>query len=531
MGLTYVSYFSSYHPSLPVLVPSVSPDSVYEASPLLFWTIIATAARHDSSDFSLLQTLIPAVKKLLWSAIAIVPHTLPSLQAMSILCVWPFPVSSMPLDVTFLLAGILKSAATHVGLHRPDILMHYSRTRVSLESAQLLEAVKVWCCSYVAIEGVATGSGHQPYFSADQTIERASAESNPYKLPESLHQAVMIQTICNKIHLAMNIPGGIEDSAARSWKTSLFKLLESDLRELENRLGKPKSHRTRLNLLSACFQLRSYWLFEDEDSAPRREGVIEAFDTAIQYINALQQGGNEGTPGIYLPLLNLRVAFTAAIFISKVVHSSYGQYVDTELAKDTFNACVSICKQCSVEDNDIEGRTTKVLPQLWSIQKTLFEKSPRIPPRLGLKSRLFLSLVHDALWQWRDEYAGQPSNGAPSLPPPFMSPASTAGSAGPMTTDYPALSTSISVQQPRHTNTIVQNSNPLDNQGISDLTYHQIVSPSEFLAAESTQEPLGDTPGEDMPRDTGFLSSDIMQFDLLFPDFMMEYGDLLSQGP
>lgn len=66
----------------------------------------------------------------------------------------------MPLDINFVLSGILKSAATHVGLHRPDILTHYSRTRISLSPNELLQAIKVWCSIYVAIEGFVIMSLH-----------------------------------------------------------------------------------------------------------------------------------------------------------------------------------------------------------------------------------------------------------------------------------------------------------------------------------------------------------------------------------
>jgi hypothetical protein len=136
-----------------MLPPSVSPDAVYKASPVLFWTIIATAARHDCADFSLLPSLLPAVKGLLWTTIAAAPHALPSLQAMTLLCLWTFPVSTMPEDITYILAGLLKSAAIHVGLHRPDILELYSRSRAPLGKAELLQAVRVWCCIYLAVEG------------------------------------------------------------------------------------------------------------------------------------------------------------------------------------------------------------------------------------------------------------------------------------------------------------------------------------------------------------------------------------------
>lgn len=145
-------YFSHYHPAHPILKVPTSVDGVYDASVLLFWTIILTAARHDRSDYSLLEGLIPAVKNLLWSTAMNPPHPLPSLQAMSILCVWPLPSSSMSLDATFILAGILRTAAMHVGLYRPDILTQFSRVQYSLTSENLREAIKVWCCIYIAVD-------------------------------------------------------------------------------------------------------------------------------------------------------------------------------------------------------------------------------------------------------------------------------------------------------------------------------------------------------------------------------------------
>lgn len=150
--LTMYRYFCFYHPLFPIILPPSSADVVYTTSPLLFWTLVITAARHDSQDFALLQTLVPIVKKLLWFTIADPPHTLSSLQAMAIFCVWPFPSPSMPIDLTFILAGILKSAAMHAGLHRPDILTHYSRAQYSFTEDILREAARVWCCTYMAVE-------------------------------------------------------------------------------------------------------------------------------------------------------------------------------------------------------------------------------------------------------------------------------------------------------------------------------------------------------------------------------------------
>jgi hypothetical protein len=145
-------YFSHYHPALPVLRTPPSADAVHEASPLLFWTIILTAARHDPSDISLFQLISAPLRTLLWSTVASPPYNLPSLQAMCMLCAWPFSASSMTQDITYMIGGVLKTAALQAGLHQPDVYAHFSRTRYSLNPDELREAARVWCCIYIVVE-------------------------------------------------------------------------------------------------------------------------------------------------------------------------------------------------------------------------------------------------------------------------------------------------------------------------------------------------------------------------------------------
>ncbi|KAM0465784.1 hypothetical protein ACHAPV_000728 [Trichoderma viride] len=377
-----------------MLPPSVSPDAVYKASPVLFWTIIATAARHDCADFSLLPSLLPAVKRLLWTTIAAAPHALPSLQAMTLLCLWTFPVSTMPEDITYILAGLLKSAAIHVGLHRPDILELYSRNRTPLGKAELLQAVRVWCCTYLAVEGASLGNGHLPVLPHDRTVQKVASEANPYELPEPLYIGIITQLFLNKVHSAF---GNLEGS----YKVSMLSIFEPDLRELEVKIAAYQSHRASIYYSAVNFQLKAYALFDDEDSDARRSAVLTAFTAALGYVDALRQGDKGDVPMRYLPFPILRMCFTAAIFISKVLHSSYGQFLNQDLAKAAFATCISVHKQCSVEDNDMDGRVTTILPQLWAIHRDLFETSPAMPPRLSLRSHSFLSIAHDGLWQWR----------------------------------------------------------------------------------------------------------------------------------
>ena len=80
------------------------------------------------------------------------PYSLLSIQAMILICMWPFPTSSQFTDISFMLAGILKNAAMNTGLHRPEILQDFSRVKCRLGQRELQEAVKVWAGVYIAAE-------------------------------------------------------------------------------------------------------------------------------------------------------------------------------------------------------------------------------------------------------------------------------------------------------------------------------------------------------------------------------------------
>lgn len=130
----------------------MSPDIVYNSSTLLFWTVLVIAARHDLADVSLLTALLPAYKRLLWKNISSPPHPVRSVQAMSLLCLWPLPTSSMSTDISLFLAGITKLAGAHIGIHRPELMQDFSRVKCQLTPQEVREAVKVWAGCYIASE-------------------------------------------------------------------------------------------------------------------------------------------------------------------------------------------------------------------------------------------------------------------------------------------------------------------------------------------------------------------------------------------
>lgn len=269
-----------------------------------------------------------------------------------------------------------------------------------------------------------------------------------------------------------------------------------------------------IHLLSARFQLRAYWLFHDEESAARRNGVLKAYDDAIHLVSRFAAEHQADSPFKYLPFSRYQLCFTLGVFVSKVSSSSYRTLLDVEKGKRALDICVSLCKQSSVEDNDLPGRTTKMLAQIWNLHREQPDAGLH-PPQLSVRCRLLVSILFDSLWLWRAKYVGQPGNGAPKFPPPFMSPAFSDMSS----TASPNLRRP-SVISPARRET---GSNSDRSPDTFPLPLQVAVAPpgpptTEELMPDSTQDIL-DTVVEDdgMMWDIAILNSNLMSFDELDP--------------
>ena len=134
-----------------MLDPQKSPDDYYKASPLLFWVIIAVAARHYDADPTLLNSLNGPVSRLLWSTLQGVPQSYFVVKALCIMCTWPMPISSTSSDPTFMLSGVMMNIAMQIGLHRPSQAQDFTKFKVELREEELKDRVRTWAaCNAVA---------------------------------------------------------------------------------------------------------------------------------------------------------------------------------------------------------------------------------------------------------------------------------------------------------------------------------------------------------------------------------------------
>lgn len=151
LGSNRNRFFTYYHPFLPFLNRTQTPDDYYTTSPLLFWTVISVGARRYQSDTGLLTSLAGPVTRLVWSTLADIPQSYHVVKALCLLCSWPFPTSSTSTDPTFMLCGMMIQVAMQLGLHRPSHSQDFSKFRVELIEEELRDKVQTWAiCNIVA---------------------------------------------------------------------------------------------------------------------------------------------------------------------------------------------------------------------------------------------------------------------------------------------------------------------------------------------------------------------------------------------
>lgn len=151
-GLTNISsFFSVYHPYLPLLDPTKTSEEYFTASPLLFWAIIGVAARRYQIDRNLLTSLSAPLNRLLWATLADVPQSYLVIQAVCLFCTWPLPFSSTSSDPTFMLSGLMMQMALQIGLHRPSHAQDFTKFRVELREEELRDRIRTWAaCNAIA---------------------------------------------------------------------------------------------------------------------------------------------------------------------------------------------------------------------------------------------------------------------------------------------------------------------------------------------------------------------------------------------
>ncbi|CAG8314972.1 unnamed protein product [Penicillium salamii] len=409
VGELFNLFFTYYHPFLPFLDPKQSPEDYYNASSLLFWTIISVGARRYQGDSTLLNSLAGPVSRLVWSTLADIPQSYHVVKALALMCSWPFPTSSTSTDPTFMLCGMMVQVAMQLGLHRPSHTQDFSKFRVELIEEELRDKVRTWAICNIVAQRVSTGYGQPSSTLYDWTLSSSDSLDPNFKLPEDLRTRLEIEKFCDRITRALYTnrrdPVGLTSDHERS---TMISFLSRDFDELEEKLKPQSDSITNLFLRAANLHLHLSAFFDEPAAKNYRERVLSLYVATTSFLeNVLNLETEVGPVLSYTPYYVYQMMVAAGCTLLKLCKSFFSSHIDMDYTKHLFNRTIWAIRGVSASSNDLPERLAEVLAQMWRLGGATHRSSNSTDVddslRLKVRCRMSMSLLFDSVWRWRED--------------------------------------------------------------------------------------------------------------------------------
>ncbi|TVY91060.1 Regulatory protein [Lachnellula willkommii] len=421
-------FFEHYHPSLPFLDPSKSPDEYYNSGEHLFWAIVGLASRRYDEDFMLFAVLSEWVPKLVWSAISTPPYNLPTVHSIILISAWPFPVDSTYKCTSVTLSSIAISTAMQLGLHRPMNATDFLQTKATISERDCRMRTATWAAANILSQSLTSTWGLLPIAPFDKTINFACQTGNMYTVPDDLRFKLILQRYCNRvtqvIYGDLREPqagnnAGDRPSFALTWESNL-NALNYELDEIETQHSHMFSIYDRIYVSAARLYMHSMYFFDSSPTPTRKTGILRAYASASSFTTLITSLDSTRNLFSYMCAYHIRMLLVATCIMLKVLRSSYRHDVDFEAGKKLCTDAMVAASRVAVGSGDSAGKLAKMVAQVWHSGDTgVLEE----PPELLVKSRLGASIIYDFIWMWRQEFGGVPeaypsARPKPSSPPP-----------------------------------------------------------------------------------------------------------------
>jgi transcriptional regulatory protein LEU3 len=192
-----------------------------------------------------------------------------------------------------------------------------------------------------------------------------------------------------------------------------------------------------LYLQIARLQLRIYYLrCPENETFPLN--LAKLYTTATGIINLVSMiDATTNNFATYVPHHVYRMMTLAAAVVLRVLKTTLSDKLqEMESGKAAFFTAITMLRKMSVYNNDMPSRMQGIFSQLWESEKAFKpNEGSSSSTALRIQSRLSMSLLHDTMWWWREEFGGlqdgkikqstkgvsqDPAQQIPSLSPLFL---------------------------------------------------------------------------------------------------------------
>ncbi|CAG1979626.1 unnamed protein product [Fusarium graminearum] len=358
-------FFNHYSKLLPAIFNNndQNPEPYFKESPLLFWTIIATGARHLEHANKVYRLAAQEIRGGIFQPLLHIRDPIPIIKASLILCLWPLPVDTMWKDPSHVYAGTAHSLAIQNGLFVQGHEQDFARTHTWLSKDMRDSRVHIWLNCCLVFQALCDGLPHSAI--------------TDYKL------ARLEEIVEAPFHYHIKCHGILIDA----------------IRAFSNVINEEDPGGKSLLPLIRIFSEQ----VEVLPVPPRNDLSTEVLDV-VSRLDATQDFA------FYASNSYTRMALLAAFCILRIVRSPLREQIDLRDAEQSIFKAISFVKRRSIQIGDLDERYGTILSQLWSnSSNSLNMAAPNDGLDLKIRSRLFMSVVFDSLWWWRVEYNGQGS--------------------------------------------------------------------------------------------------------------------------
>ncbi|CAK7268560.1 hypothetical protein SEPCBS57363_003159 [Sporothrix epigloea] len=422
----FQDFWLFYHPFLPFLNPSLTPNQYYQQHPLLYWSIVAVAARRNTMDPTLLTAISAPLNTLLWKTIGDVPGSHFVVKAMCLLCTWPLPTSTTTSDPTHILCGVMMKTATGIGLHRPNHINDFTRVAVELNKDQLHDRVVTWAVCNIVAQNIGTGYGQPASSLYDWTLATRSGESGPFQLSPELEARLQIERFCDKVSKEMY--SNASDSrgvAGDEHRSILMRVFRREYGELHAEImSRNLSPIVAFHLKAAGLHLRLAGFFDSSTAVGYLDDLMGLWRSTVHFLEEILYKGTVSSPSSPQDQLGIdilkyatnylqQMLVAASFALLKLMRSFFSQAIDYDQGRRLFHRTISAIRSTSVVHNDLQWRLAELMVQIWNGARLETQQNHldsdavlKIDDSLQLKVRCrhSMSLVFDSIWHWREEY-------------------------------------------------------------------------------------------------------------------------------
>jgi hypothetical protein len=270
-------YFTRCHPHLPFTM-NQSIEAIHDKCPMLFWVICAVAS--PKSTRSKFESPVRAlVSNVLDPSMG---YTVETVQALLILCTWPFAFANQKTDASFMYSGIATQISLSLGLHRPTMDPE-SKDATSDDCVDEKIRRTTWLACFIVTQIQASRRGVPATVIADCSL--LSCLDNP-TLPQALCHLCSIAHLTVEAAHALGVRGsdtsGLVEPSAR---ISLINVFARQFDDLQRRRFPKPTDIVEIFFLSSRLQLWSFALHTDITvSANSIQIIQQARDDAVHLI-------------------------------------------------------------------------------------------------------------------------------------------------------------------------------------------------------------------------------------------------------